>query len=140
MTKPSPQKRSLKTIDYQTLATFRYELRCFLNFSQKAAKKNGLTPQQHQALLAIRSAAANSMTIGELADRLLLRPHSASELTDRLALLGLVERTPSELDRRITSLHLTPKAEDILASLSLAHRDELRRIRPLLTELLGNLD
>lgn len=129
----------LSDADYQTLAAFRHELRQFTRFSENAAKATGLAPQQHQALLAIRAAADNDMSIGDLAERLMLKPHSASELIARLVLLDLVNRVPAENDRRSIALSLTPKAESILALLSLTHRDELRKIRPLLTELLAKL-
>ncbi|WP_202814882.1 MarR family winged helix-turn-helix transcriptional regulator [Aureimonas sp. N4] len=78
--------------DYCALALFRRQLRSFLSFSEGAAAEAGLTAQQHQALLAIRAAAERSLPVGELADQLHLRPHSATGLVDRLARLGLVER------------------------------------------------
>ena len=37
------------------LAAFRYQLRRFLRFSEKAARACGLTPQQHQLLLGWRA-------------------------------------------------------------------------------------
>ena len=37
--------------DYEALSEFRYLIRCFLQFSQNAARAVGLTPRQHQALL-----------------------------------------------------------------------------------------
>jgi len=64
--------------DYRLLAEFRYDLRCFLRFSEEAARKAGLTPQRYQALLSIKGSPAEAQTIGELADRLLIEPHSAS--------------------------------------------------------------
>ena len=97
----------------------------------------GLTPQQHQALLAIR--AENSLTIGELADRLLLRPHSVTGLADRLARLDLIVRQPSTVDRRRTELALTDTGTEMLRRLSEDHHAELRRLRPLLSDLLARL-
>jgi hypothetical protein len=46
--------RSLSQLDYQRLAEFRYHLRAFLKFSERAAAQTGLSPQQHQAMLAIK--------------------------------------------------------------------------------------
>jgi hypothetical protein len=43
----------LTKADYELLAAFRYALRKFLGFSENAAIKNGLSPQQYQVLLAI---------------------------------------------------------------------------------------
>ena len=126
--------------DYQTLSAIRAALRRFMHFSETAARSAGLTPQQHQALLAIRAAPDAAISIGELAEFLLIQPHSASELVARLGALGLVERKPDTKDRRMMKLHLTQAAGDALLSLSVTHRNELRQLRPLLNELLGRLD
>jgi DNA-binding MarR family transcriptional regulator len=123
---------------YEALASIRHELRRFLHFSETAASGSGITPQQHQALLAIR-AAGGEMLIGALAEHLLLKPHSASEHVDRLVKLGFVRRTSGLADRRQVGVTLTDEGRDILASLSVVHRDELRRIRPLLTKLIAQL-
>lgn len=122
--------------DYAMLATFRYELRRFLHFSERAADDAGVTAQQHQALLAIRAASGAVMPIGALAERLMLRPHSTTGLIDRLQKLELVERFPADGDRRQVLVRLTPMGEKLLATLSEAHRAELRRLKPLLTSLM----
>ena len=123
--------------DYKTLGRIRRTLREFTRFSEQAAERAGLKPQQHQALLAIR--AEKGLTVGELAARLSLRPHSATGLVDRLERLGLVARQPSEQDRRQTTLALTASGEEILKTLSETHRAELRRLRPLLAALLAEV-
>lgn len=125
--------------DYAALAAFRRALREFLAFSETAARAAGLTPQQHQALLAIKGA-KTAPSIGELAGELLVRPHSALELVDRLIATGLLERHSGETDRRRVELALTAKAEAILAELSAAHLAELRQRRVLLRTLLERLD
>lgn len=122
--------------DYAALADFRYALRRFAAFSQDAARAAGLTPQQHQALLAIRGAGDAGMLVGDLAERLLVKPHSASETVKRLSDQDLVVRHPGRDDRREVRITLTPRARAILASLTAVHRDELRRLRPLLQRLL----
>jgi DNA-binding MarR family transcriptional regulator len=121
-------------VDYRTLADFRQALRRFTNFSQKAAEDVGLTAQQHQALLAIK--AEESLTIGELADRLMLRPHSATGLADRLVRLDLVQRRKSTSDKRRIELVVIERGQELLERLSGSHRDELRKMRPLLVNLL----
>ena len=127
--------------DYRALASFRYTLRKFLAFSENAAKGVGLTPQQHQALLAIMGYPdAEAVTIGALAERLLLKHHSTVELVDRLTELELVKRTRDTQDRRRVILRLTKKAQQILSSLSAAHLEELRRFRPVFATLLDRLD
>lgn len=123
-------------VDYAILADFRHTLRLFMAFSESRAAAAGLTAQQHQALLAIRAARPDMATIGYVAERLILKPHSASGLIHRLETLGLLMRRPSLADRRQSLLELTAKAERILADLSATHREEVRRLRPLLTALL----
>ncbi|MAS44453.1 MAG: MarR family transcriptional regulator [Rhodobacteraceae bacterium] len=125
--------------DFRTLAAFRRQLRGFLRFSETAAAGQGLTPQQHQALLAIRGSKARALSVGELADALLLRPHSASELASRLETLGLVRRLDDAEDGRRRVIAATERAETLLTALSETHREELRRLRPLLIGLLEDL-
>lgn len=133
-------QRGLTAADYGRLAEFRYVLRHFLIFSEDAALAAGLSPQQHQALLAIKSVrAATPMTAGHLAERLGIRPHSAVGLLDRLADKNLIRRQRNTADRRQVLILLTPKAERLLARLSAAHQRELRRVAPLLRGLLTQL-
>ena len=130
----------LTEADYTALADFRYALRQFLAFSERGAANCGLTPQQHQALLAIRGAANANVSIGYVAERLALKPHSATGLVDRLKVLGLVIRRPSPDDGRQALLELTEKAQTLLRQLSQTHREEIVRLRPMLTELLARVD
>ena len=123
--------------DYAALAEFRHALRAFQAFSEERALALGLTPQQHQALLAIRAHEGQPVTVGYVAEQLIVKPHSATGLIDRLVTLGLVERQASPTDRRQALLVLTPSARAVLAQLSATHRDEVRRLRPLLTALLN---
>jgi DNA-binding MarR family transcriptional regulator len=139
--RPRAKPRTLTDADYRRLAEFRTVLRQFLAFSERAAHDAGLTPQHHQALLAIRGYAEKSrgLAIGELATLLGIRHHSAVGLVDRLAANGLVRRQEGTADRRRVMVALTPKADSLLASLTLAHRDELKRLAPLFRGLLRRL-
>ena len=134
------QTKTLRKADYETLAAFRYLLRRFIHFSEEAAKTVNITPQQHQALLAIKGfPGRDQVTIGELAERLQLRHHSVVGLVDRLARDKLVARAPGK-DRREVLVQLTDRGEQILADLSYIHRTELRQISPKLKLLLQELD
>jgi DNA-binding MarR family transcriptional regulator len=125
---------------YETLASFRYALRRFLHFSEEAAHAIGLTPQQHQALLAIKGyPGRDSVTIGQLAERLQIRHHSTVGLVDRLAAEKLVERRTSKDDRRQVEVGLTRRGEDILEQLSTSHRDQLQHLGPELQDYLTSL-
>ena len=129
----------LSNEDYRALADFRFELRKFLNFTKVRARKVGLQPVQHQALLAIRGAPGQRMTIGDLGRVMLLQPNSASELASRLEERGLLERGGSA-DGRERYLTITADGAECLTALSVAHRDEVRRIKPLLLQLLSNFE
>lgn len=131
---------ALDDADYVALAEFRHTIRRFLAFSEAHAARVGLTPQQHQALLAIRAAPLDQATVGHVADQLVLKPHSATGLVDRLAVLGLITRETAADDRRRALLRLTEKARAILAELSAAHREEIQRLRPALSDVLSQFD
>ena len=128
------------SVDFALLADFRYALRRFTRFSEDAARSSGLTPQQHQALLAVRGfGGSTGITVGQLAERLCSKPQSTSELVTRLEKQGWVGRTHSSDDGRQVRIQLTASGEEILADLSHAHRDELRRMSPELARLLERL-
>ncbi len=132
--------RQLFKAQYEALADFRYSLRQFIRFSEKAAQAAGITAQQHQALLAIKGfPGRDSVTVGELAERLQLRHHSTVGLVDRLAAENLVARAASEEDRRRVFIRLTSRGENMLAKLSSAHSQQLRKMGPGLSRLLKQL-
>lgn len=132
----SGQRTALQPSDFAMLADFRYELRRFALFSEIEAHAQGLAPQQHQALLAIKGQPL-APTVTELAQRLCIKSHSATELVNRLVQMNMLTRQADPNDGRRALLHLTPLAERTLESLSSVHQEQLQNIRPLLVELLG---
>jgi len=133
--------RELTDEDYQRLLDLRTGLRRFLRWSEEQAAEAGLTAAQHQLLLAIRGhlnpggGAGAGPTIGDVAERLLLRHHSAVGLVDRAVKAGLVIRQEDANDRRMVRLRLTPLGNDLLNLLSAAHLEELERLTPRMLEL-----
>jgi DNA-binding MarR family transcriptional regulator len=114
---------------YVALARFREQIRAFLHFSERSARKKGLTPQQHQALLMIKGTEdRNYTTVGELAARLHLKHHSTVGLLDRMERVGLVRRAVNPTDRRYVRIYITPAGEEVLRQLTIEHLDELARI------------
>jgi len=112
------------------LARFRYNLRRFLRFSEKAARACGVTPQQHQLMLGVAGfTERGTATISELAEFLQERNNSVVGLVERAAESGLVTRQPGALDRRRVIVSLTARGERILAKLSRLHHDEVQRVR-----------
>ena len=124
--------------DFENLLAFRTSLRRFLHWSQTRARAAGLTPAQHQLLVAIKGhPGGQEPTIGDLAGYLLLRHHSAVELVDRAAAAGLVERRSDAEDGRVTRVGLTADGEARLSKLAPAHVDELRNLAPGLDQLVA---
>ncbi len=122
--------------DFENLLAFRTSLRRFLHWSKTQARAVGLTPAQHQLLVAIKGhRGGQEPTIGDLAGYLLLRHHSAVELVDRAVAGGLVERQGDAGDGRLTRVRLTADGEAKLARLAPAHLDELQTLAPLLEQL-----
>jgi DNA-binding MarR family transcriptional regulator len=87
-----------------------------------------LTPQQHQALLGIKGFVGRGQaTIGDVAQFLLIRHHSAVELINRMTKLRLISRVTDPDDARRVLLKLTAKGEQKLQALSRVNLEELRR-------------
>jgi DNA-binding MarR family transcriptional regulator len=135
------RRRKVTQSGYEALAAFRATLRQFLAFSEAAAEGVGLTPRQYQVLLAIRGVPRHEqVTIGDLADRLRVRPHSAVGLVDRLVSLGLLARQTSKEDRRRVHAVLTPRGRRMLERLASVHLEELKQLGPRLDTLLRSLE
>ena len=115
--------------DYEDLLALRTGLRRFLRWSEQQAEEAGLTPAQHQLLVAIRGHPdPRGPTVGEVADYLLLRHHSAVGLVDRADAAGLVLRTRDSEDHRVVRLSLSRTGEKRLEALSAVHLEELQRL------------
>jgi DNA-binding MarR family transcriptional regulator len=132
-----PPVTPLADEEYTKLLAFRTGLRQFLRWSEDQAATVGLTPAQHQLLLAIRGHPdSRGPSVGELADYLCTRHHSAVQLIDRTEQLGLIARNRSHSDdRRVVRLTLTKAAQDKLTLLSTTHVEELRRLATLVNAL-----
>ncbi|HEY8004656.1 MAG TPA: MarR family transcriptional regulator [Phenylobacterium sp.] len=127
----------LPTAYYKPVADFRQALREFLAFSDEGARSHGLTPQQHQALLAIKShLGPTAMSISELAERLMIKTHSAVGLVGRLVERDLVARRPSPEDRRRVLLELRPHGEQVIETITMSNLEQLNRLAQILAELL----
>lgn len=136
----SGQRRDVSQDEYETLAAFRYQLRQFLHFSEEAAQQVGLTPQQHQAMLTIKGFPGRDyVTVGELAEWLQIKHHSAVGLVNRLVTQGLVMRNTGTEDRRQVYISLTEHGLELLSALTAAHKAEIRRVRTTLETLMDRL-
>src|SRR5437879_10429198 len=96
--------------DYEALHAFRHALRRFLRFSEQGAREAGLTPQQHQLLLAVKGQPGRDWaTVSDLAEALQISHHAAVGLVDRCARAELAQRLPDPDDRRQVRVTLTAR-------------------------------
>lgn len=137
----APAQRRLQDEDYTRLLQFRTGLRRFLRWSERKASETGLTPAQHQLLLAVRGHPdPRGPTVGDIADYLCLRHNSAVGLVDRAEQAGLVRRHPDPSDHRVVRLTLTRRGADRLERLTELHLEELARLAPRLRPIWDGLD
>lgn len=129
-----PGSEPLTKQDFEALAQFRFGIRHYLRLSEEMVRKDGLTPQQYQLLLALKGFPGRDWaTVRELAERLQLRHHSVVELVNRAQSQDLVERAADPGDGRVVRVLLTPAGERVLGRLSALHRAQLQRMRAVLT-------
>jgi DNA-binding MarR family transcriptional regulator len=132
--------KRLSLPEYRHISEFRYQIRQFLHFSEQAARENGIDPQQHQLLLAIKGLPESARpTIGTVAERLCIRHHSAVELVNRGVAQGSVVKQQGSADAREVLLSLTPQGEQILQKLSVLHWQELQKSGPALSTALRGI-
>jgi DNA-binding MarR family transcriptional regulator len=122
------------------MAELRYQIRCFLRFSENAARQAGIEPQQHQLLLAVKGLPEGATpTVGVLAERMQLQHHSTVELIDRLVERGFLLRLRATDDRRQVLVKLTHDGEEFLQTLALHHLQELQTVGPKFVKVLQSL-
>jgi DNA-binding MarR family transcriptional regulator len=127
--------------DYRRLLELRTGLRRFLRWSERQAEAAGLTPAQHQLLLAVRGHDdPHGPTVGDVADHLLLRHHSAVGLVDRAEAAGLLTRHPDRDNPSAVRLRLTAEGARRLKTLSEQHLEELAHLSPTMHALWDALD
>jgi DNA-binding MarR family transcriptional regulator len=127
----------IATAEYQTVAELRAALRYFLSETDKITRRHGLTPSRYDLLVMIRGAANGeaTATVGELADRLRITRHAASELVERAAAADLVRRERSTEDARVVEVRLTEKGERQLQAAVAELAPERRRLLQVLTAI-----
>ena len=134
-------KKALQANDYVALGAFRYAMRKFLRFSKDlVAARAKLTPEQYEALLAIKaSQQPDGMTVGEISERLQVRHHTAVSLLDKLEARKLAIRKRTNADRRTVNVQLTKAGAALLSRLAVIHHHELRNRSPEMIDALRRL-
>lgn len=132
----SPTTQAQAEDEVRNLAWFRYNLRKFLRFSEKAARQCGVTPQQHQLMLGVAGyTGRGTATVSELAEFLQERHNSVVGLVERASQRGLVRKEHDTHDRRFVLVSLTSQGEQILARLSELHKEEVKAAREALMKV-----
>jgi DNA-binding MarR family transcriptional regulator len=130
---PTTADEPLLDSDYRRLLAFRNELRAFTRWSEETARAAGLTPALHQLLLVVRGhPSKQGPTIGDAANALHIRHHSAVELAQRADASGLVERTRDTTDHRQLHLKLTAAGRARLEALTRQHLPRIRALADVL--------
>ncbi len=124
---------------FKGLSSFRSALRRFLAASEAISRQAGVTQQQYQVLLEIRAADSGELAMKDLAEQLMLTPHAAVQMIDRLAKADLARRRASTDDRRVVFVSLTPRGEELIDELAASHLDELLRQEARLRDSLARL-
>jgi DNA-binding MarR family transcriptional regulator len=137
---PVDPTRQLTDADYERLAELRYGVRRFLHWSTRQARRAGITPTQHQLLLAIRASRdPRGPTVGDIAEVLIIRHHSAVGLIDRAREAGLIMRERDPDTQSVVHLKLTDFGALTLSALSEVHLRELAQLAPTMQALFGEL-
>jgi DNA-binding MarR family transcriptional regulator len=130
MTKASTPPARVSKREYESLASFRYELRRFLRYSEEITRKSGITPLQYQLLLQVKGYPDREYaSVSELAERLQAKHHGVVSLITRCEQAGLVERRVDDDDQRVVNIHLTRKGQGCLERLAGLHRNELVKLK-----------
>jgi DNA-binding MarR family transcriptional regulator len=125
-----PADKVLSKAAFEQLSEFRYQMRRFERFSERAARSHGVTPLQYLMLLHIKGYPGRDYAyVGELAERMQAQPHGVVALISRCEARAFVQRRPSKRDGREVEVHLLKKGERLLVKLAALHRAELRSIR-----------
>ena len=130
--------KPLTQADYEALARLRQALRNFMAFSDSQLEAVGMGPQRYQALLAIKAKPGDALvSVGELAELLLIKPNTAAELVNRLESAGLIERVRDPADRRRALLSLTLAGAAKLDEVAQVHFAKLQESRSAIISLFG---
>lgn len=133
--------RPLEQSDFELLLRLRTGLRRFLRWSERESRAAGITPAQHQLLLAIKGHPdPRGPTIGDVATYLVVQHHTAVSLVDRAAAAGLVRRNADRANASVVRLSLTAAGRERLEALTHHHREELAHLAPTMRALWAALE
>jgi DNA-binding MarR family transcriptional regulator len=92
-------------------------------------KSAGLSHTQYNVLRILRGASPETLSCGEIAQRLITRDPDITRLLDRLESRGLISRMRGTTDRRVVRSTVTPAGLDLLQQLDEPlHQAHLRQL------------
>ena len=99
---------------FHGVAQARYVLRKVFRLVEEEAKRAGIDPLTHQALIQIYGSETGALRVKEVAERLDITPAFASSLVKSLGAKGFIVRTRDKADSRVTWVKLTKEARALL--------------------------
>jgi DNA-binding MarR family transcriptional regulator len=126
---------SVSDLELERAASFRAALRRFLARTEEIASAVGLTPQRYDLLLAIKTAPNETATVTDLCGLLSLSQTAVSELVKRAEQAGLVTKSTSPTDGRVTVLALTKQGERMMLETFIGLRDDRRQLFEAMSDL-----
>lgn len=103
---------------FEGVATARFVIRKVFRIVNEQAKKLGLDPLEHQALVQIYGSESRMLQVNQIAGKLDISSDFASKLVKSLEAKGLVVRSPSTEDRRIVQVRATEMGMETLAEIN----------------------
>jgi len=111
-------KKARETEDKHTyfmgVAEARYVLRKVFRIVEEQAKKFGLDPLAHQALIQIYGSAEMELQVNQIASRLDITPAFSSSLVRLLVEKDLVLRKRDDRDQRVTYVAMTELGREVM--------------------------
>ena len=116
------------------VAEARYLLRKVFRLVEEKARKAGIDPLEHQALIQIYGSETGALKVREVAERLDITPPFASSLIQTLAAKGLVVRSRDSDDQRVMWIKVSTKGRATLYSIDEEVQSHVDRITRAMSE------
>jgi MarR family transcriptional regulator, 2-MHQ and catechol-resistance regulon repressor len=100
----------------KALLNILYTANWISGFQNEFFKSFGISPQQFN-ILRILKGAGEPVNVQIIKDRMIERSPNATRLMDKLCAKGLIERIPSDIDRRVVKIAITKKGHALLDSI-----------------------
>ena len=103
-----------RSVYFHGVAAARYVLRKVFRLIEEEAKRAGIDPLAHQALIQIYGSEKGALRVKELAERLDISPAFSSSLIKLLVARHYVMREPDKTDGRVAWVKVTRKGQELL--------------------------